>query len=65
MKHEQDPPGVYLPSPEEIARETAAIRAGWSEAERLRRIVGGPDQQTIERGYEAWEVPAVKTPTFR
>lgn len=29
--------GAYLPSPEEIARGTAKIRAGWSERERLSR----------------------------
>lgn len=32
----------YSPTPEQIATAAAEIRAGWSEDERRRRRVGGP-----------------------
>lgn len=36
--------GHYIPTPEEIRRGRIAIQEGWSEAERLQRIVGDNDK---------------------
>jgi hypothetical protein len=44
----------HLPSADEIRAVTREIQAGWSEAERLSRLVGGGST-------ENWTVPAVKT----
>jgi hypothetical protein len=46
---------VWIPTPEEIADETARIRATWSEGERQRRAVRCPP----------WAVPEVTTRTAR
>jgi hypothetical protein len=37
----------FLPTPAEIADECAAIRAGWSEAERYRRLRRSPADRTL------------------
>lgn len=36
------PPAKHEPTPDEIARECAKIRATWSESERLKRLVAPP-----------------------
>lgn len=42
------------PTPEEIEAQTAEIRAGWTEAERISRVRGWPlSEKAIERGIEA------------
>ena len=38
---DRDHPDAYLPTPEEIARAAAKIRAGWPPGEAHRRYVGG------------------------
>jgi hypothetical protein len=43
---------VVDPSPAQIARRAARVRAGWSEAERCRRL--RPDLRPL-----AWRVPLV------
>jgi hypothetical protein len=59
----------YAPSPAEIAAECAAIRAGWSDAERLQRRRGVNHtrllrglarrrrQRTARRLLLSWEKP--------
>ncbi len=44
----------YLPTPEQIATECEAIRAGWSERETLRRA-----------GIKSGRIPRVETPFVR
>ncbi len=46
--HEGDVGVRYLPTPEEIRREAAAIREGWSDAERRRREGRPPEAETPE-----------------
>lgn len=41
-------PRGFIPSPEHIAAECLAIQTGWSEDERLRRIVGLATVETTE-----------------
>ncbi len=48
MGRPQDDHGAYLPSPETIRREAAAIRKGWSDAERRRREGRPPEAETPE-----------------
>ncbi len=48
MGRPQDDHGAYLPSPETIRREAAAIREGWSDAERRRREGRAPEAETPE-----------------
>lgn len=49
----------YLPTPQQIARETAKIRAGWDEQTRLERSVGiirrGRGNNWYQR--EPWRAP--------
>ncbi len=44
----EDEPGTYLPSPETIAAECAAIRAGWSDVEHRYRAAMLP---TLGEGH--------------
>ena len=61
----EDHPGTYLPSPETIAAECAAIRAGWSEDEYRIRAAMAPDfshgdRMTLDRGeWRRWYPPGV------
>lgn len=52
----------YLPSPREIAKACAHIRAGWTRCERRRRFVGGllPDDTVL-----GWQPPLIDTSHFR
>lgn len=36
---------AYIPTPEQIAAAAAEIRAGWTESERQRRVVGNSNPQ--------------------
>ena len=61
----EDEPGTYLPSPERIAAECAAIRSTWSEDEHRFRAAMMPDfstgdRMTLERGqWRRWYPPGV------
>lgn len=51
----------YLPSPEDIVRECAVIRDGWTRNERRRRFLGSqlPDDLPA-----AWHPPVIDTSSF-
>ncbi len=46
--HEGDAGARYMPTPEEIRREAAVIREGWSDAEGRRRAGRPPEAETPE-----------------
>ena len=52
----------YLPTPLEIARSCASIRATWTPSEKRRRFVGRP---MSEEFAPAWQPPVIDTSAFR
>ena len=61
--------GAYLPSPKQIAADCAAIRAGWSPAEFVRRQHGETNSRSRSSKLTdeflariAYHIPTVQTP---